>query len=176
MGLFSNLFSKKEHGSSTTAARTDARRKKPRYIVKSQRFILDNVKDHMEDIMDLVEKNEDYKLKKKDLIEENREDENIYEYELNEKATITPISCEGGVEQLQVFVCNTHIGDIKKGGISRVKNLLKKGNIENIWSEVSGGNYKHLRYDAGKDVYYYDELEKEFSITIEITYKEEITE
>lgn len=53
---------------------------------------------------------------------------------------------------------------------------MKKGNIENIWSEVSGGNYKHLRYDAGKDVYYYDELEKEFSITIEITYKEEITE
>ena len=38
---------------------------------------------------------------------------------------------------------------------------MKKGNIENIWSEVSGGNYKHLRYDAGKDVYYYDELEKE---------------
>ena len=33
----------------------------------------------MEDIMDLVEKNEDYKLKKKDLREENREDENIYE-------------------------------------------------------------------------------------------------
>lgn len=53
---------------------------------------------------------------------------------------------------------------------------MKKGNIENIWSEVSGGNYKHLRHDAGKDVYYYDELEKEFSITIEITYKEEITE
>lgn len=53
---------------------------------------------------------------------------------------------------------------------------MKKGNIENIWSEVSGGNYKHLRYDAEKDVYYYDELEKEFSITIEITYKEEITE
>ena len=51
---------------------------------------------------------------------------------------------------------------------------MKKGNIENIWSEVSGGKYKHLRY--GKDVYYYDELEKEFSITIEITYKEEITE
>lgn len=53
---------------------------------------------------------------------------------------------------------------------------MKKGNIESIWPEVSGGNYKHLRYDAGKDVYYYDELEKEFSITIEITYKEEIAE
>ena len=114
MGLFSNLFSKKNTAAAQPQPVQMPEEKKPRYIVKSQRFILDNVKDHMEDIMDLVEKNEDYKLKKKDLIEENREDENIYEYELNEKATITPISCEGGVEQLQVFVCNTHIGDIKK--------------------------------------------------------------
>lgn len=126
MGLFSNLFSKKNTAAVQPQPVQMPEEKKPRYIVKSQRFILDNVKDHMEDIMDLVEKNEDYKLKKKDLIEENREDENIYEYELNEKATITTISCEGGVEQLQVFVHNTHIGDIKKGGISRVKNLLKK--------------------------------------------------
>ena len=175
MGLFSNLFSKK-----TTAAVQQPvqmpEEKQPRYIVKTQRFILDNVKDHMEDIMDLVDENEDYKMGEKELIEENRTDENIYEYELNGKATITPISCDGGVEQLQVFVYNTHIGDIKKGGISRVKNLLKKGNIESIWPEVSGGSYKHLRYDAEKDIYYYDELGKEFSITIEITYKEEITE
>jgi len=175
MGLFSNLFSKKNTTEAQPQPVQMPEEKKTRYIVKSQRFILDNIKDHMEDIMDLVEKNEDYKLKKKDLIEDNRTDENIYEYELNEKATITTISCEGA-EQLQVFVCDTHIGDIKKGGVSKVKNLLKKGNIENIWSEVSGGNYKRLRYDAGKDAYYYDELEKEFSITIEITYKEEITE
>ena len=70
--------------------------KKPRYIVKSQRFILDNVKDHMDDIVDLLDKNEDYKMGEKDLIEENREDENIYEYELNGAATINTISCEGG--------------------------------------------------------------------------------
>ena len=98
MGLFSNLFSKKNTAAAQPQPVQMPEEKKPRYIVKSQRFILDNVKDHMEDIMDLVEKNEDYKLKKKDLIEENREDENIYEYELNEKATITTISCEGGGE------------------------------------------------------------------------------
>lgn len=175
MGLFGNLFSKKTAAAVQQPVQMPEE-KKPRYIVKTQRFILDNVKDHMEDIMDLVDENEDYKMGEKDLIEENREDENIYEYELNGEATINAISCEGGVEQLQVFVYNTHIGDIKKGGVSRVKNLLKKGNIESIWPEVSGGNYKRLRYDAGKDIYYYDELEKEFSITIEITYKEEITE
>ena len=175
MGLFSNLFSKKNTAAAQPQPVQMPEEKKPRYIVKSQRFILDNVKDHMEDIMDLVEKNEDYKLKKKDLIEENREDENIYEYELNEKATITTISCEGGgVEQLQVFVCNTHIGDIKKGGISRVKNLLKKGNIENIWVEVSGGKYKMIK--EWDDEYTVLDTETPFSITIEITYKEEITE
>lgn len=96
MGLFSNLFSKKNTAAVQPQPVQMPEEKKPRYIAKSQRFILDNIKDHMEDIMDLVEKNEDYKLKKKDLIEDDRTDENIYEYELNEKATITPTSCEGG--------------------------------------------------------------------------------
>ena len=80
----------------------------------------------------------------------------------------------GGVDQLQVFVCNTHIGDIKKGSISKVKKLLKSGNIQRIDAEVSGGHYKLLSYRNSE--YYFDELESEFSITIEITYREEIAE
>lgn len=96
MGLFSNLFSKKNTAAVQPQPVQMPEEKKPRYIVKSQRFILDNVKDHMEDIMDLVDENEDYKMGEKDLIEENREDENIYEYELNGAATINTISCEGG--------------------------------------------------------------------------------
>lgn len=172
MGLFSNLFSKK-----TTAAVQQPMQmpeeKKPRYIVKTQRFILDNVKDHMEDIMDIVDENEDYKMKDRDFIDEKQENEKVFQYELNEKATINAISCEGA-EQLQVFVCNTHIGDIKKGGTSRVKNLFKKGNIEDIWAEVSGGKYKMIK--EWDDEYTVLDTETPFSITIEITYKEEITE
>lgn len=105
MGLFSNLFSKKDTAAVQPQPVQMPEEKKTRYIVKSQRFILDNIKDHMEDIMDLVEKNEDYKLKKKELIEDNRTDENIYEYELNEKATITPISCEGGGWSNYKYLC-----------------------------------------------------------------------
>lgn len=78
------------------------------------------------------------------------------------------------METLQVFVCNTHIGDIKKGSISKVKKLLKSGNIQRIDAEVSGGHYKVLSYRNSE--YYFDELESEFSITIEITYREEIAE
>lgn len=174
MGLFSNLFSKKNTVAVQPQPVQMPEEKKPRYIIKNQRFILDNVKDHMEDIMDLVDENEDYKMKDRDFIDEKQENEKVFQYEINEKATITTISCEGGAEQLQVFVRNTHIGDIKKGGISRVKNLLKKGNIENIWVEVSGGKYKMIK--EWDDEYTVLDTETPFSITIEITYKEEITE
>ena len=52
MGLFSNLFSKKNTATVQPQPVQMPEEKKPRYIVKSQRFILDNVKDHMEDIME----------------------------------------------------------------------------------------------------------------------------
>lgn len=60
--------------------------------------------------------------------------------------------------------------------MSKVKKLLNSGNIQRIDAEVSGGNYKKLRYDSERDKYFYDELEDAFSITIEITYREEIKE
>lgn len=173
MGLFSILFSKKKDTAAVQPQPVQMPEKKARYIVKSQRFILTNTEEHMEDIMELVDLNEDYKLKKKDLIEDNREDEKIFKYELNTQATITPISCEGGVERLQVFVYNTHIGDIKKGSTSRVKNILKK-DVQRIDAEVSGGEYKVLT--IWDDEYDLLETETPFSITIEITYWEEITE
>lgn len=67
---------------------------------------------------------------------------------------------------------NTHIGDIKKGSRAKVKKLLESGTIQRIDAEVSGGNYKRL-HDTGNG-YVLDELEDVFSITIEITYREEI--
>lgn len=174
MGLFSILFSKKKVTAAVQPQPVQMPEKKTKGVIKSQRFILDDTENHMKDIMELVDLNEDYKLKKKDLIEDNREDEKIFKYELNTQATITPISCEGGVEQLQVFVYNTHIGNIKKGGMSKVKKLLKNGNIQRIDAEVSGGEYKLLQ--TWDDKYDLVESEKPFSITIEITYREEITE
>lgn len=69
---------------------------------------------------------------------------------------------------------DVHIGDIKKGSKAKVKKLIDSGTIKSIYTEVSGGNYKIVRYDSGRDEYYYDELEDAFSITIEITFREEI--
>lgn len=173
MGIFSNLFSKKEPPKPQT---TPQEEKKPKAVIKTQRHILTDIEEHMEDIMELADKNEDYKLKKKDLIEDNRTDEKIYQYELSEKAQLF---IRGGAEQgeeIQVFVHDIHIGNIKKNSISKVKKLLNSGNIQRIDTEVTGGHYKKLRYDGGRDKYFYDELEDAFSITIEITYREEMKE
>lgn len=68
------------------------------------------------------------------------------------------------------------IGEIKKGSRAKVKKLIESGTIQKIEAEVSGGNYKIVRYDSGRDKYFYDSLEDAFCITIEITYREEIKE
>ena len=69
---------------------------------------------------------------------------------------------------------DTYIGDIKKGSRAKVKKLLESGTIQRIDAKVSGGNYKILK--NVNDSYIVDELEDAFSITIEITYREEIKE
>lgn len=69
---------------------------------------------------------------------------------------------------------DTYIGDIKKGSRAKVKKLLESGTIQRIDAEVSSGNYKILK--NVNDSYIVDELEDAFSITIEITYREEIKE
>lgn len=79
-----------------------------------------------------------------------------------------------GGGEIQVFVSDTYIGDIKKGSRAKVKKLLESGTIQRIDAEVSGGNYKILK--NVNDSYIVDELEDAFSITIEITYREEIKE
>lgn len=168
MGLFKNLFSSKK--TETQIPEPQAEPVKPKGIIKTQRHKLDNVEEHMGAIMGLVERNEDYRLSKKALIEDGREDEKIYEYELSE----TAIFSIGGGGEIQVFVCDTHIGDIKKGSRAKVKKLIDSGTIKSVYAEVSGGNYKRLRYIG--DEYVLDELEDNFSITIEITYREEIEE
>lgn len=166
MGLFKNLFSSKKAEIQTPPPQAEP--VKPKGIIKTQRHKLENVEAHMKEIMELAEKNEDYKLSKKALIEEGREDEKIYEYELSETATF----CIGGGGEIQVFVHDVHIGDIKKGSRAKVKKLIESGTIKSICTEISGGDYKKL-HDTG-DGYVLDELEDAFSITIEITYREAI--
>lgn len=173
MGILKNLFSKKQEAK---AQPPQEEPKRPKGIIKTQRHKLENVEAHMKEIMELVEENEDYKLSKKALIEDGRENEKIYQYELSEKAKLL---FGGGDGAIQVFVDDVHIGDIKKGSTARVKKLIESGNIRDVETEVSGGKYKILKSYKRvgySEEYELDKLEDAFCITIEITYREEIKE
>lgn len=173
MGIFSKLFSKKQEIQEIERPEVETESKevepieqeKPKSVIKTQKFRLDNLEKHMKEVMEIVDKNEDYKLSKKALIEDCRDDEKIFEYEL----LATPTFCIGGGGEVQVFVLDTHIGDIKQGSSARVKKLIESGNIKDATARVSGGQYKILRYDGNR--YYLDDYETEFSITVEISYK-----
>ena len=89
MGLFKNLFSSKKPETAEPMPQPKKEPVRPRGIIKTQRHKLDNVEAHMEEIMNLVEKNENYKLSKKAIIDEGLENEKIYEYTLSETATFS---------------------------------------------------------------------------------------
>lgn len=118
--------------------------------------------------MEYAEKNDDYKLSKKALIEEGRDDEKIYEFEMWEETQLNQ-QPDGTIE---ATIHGETIGTIKQGSHAKVNKLIKSGNIRNIHAEVSGGNYKILKYLSSRDEYVLDELENQFSITIEISYAE----
>lgn len=173
MGILSKLFSKKQELQRIEKPEVEIESKevepieqeKPKNVIKTQKFRLDNLEEHMKDVMEIVDKNEDYKLSKKALIEDCRDDEKIFEYEL----LATPTFCIRGGE-IQVLVHDVHIGDIKQGrSTERIKKLIESGNIKDATARVSGGQYKILRYDGNR--YYLDDYETEFSITVEISYK-----
>lgn len=174
MGIFSKLFSKKQEIQEIERPEVETESKevepieqeKPKSVIKAQKFRLDNLEKHMKEVMEIVDKNEDYKLSKKALIEDCRDDEKIFEYEL----LATPTFCIGGGGEIQVLAHNVHIGDIKQGrSTERIKKLIESGNIKDATARVSGGQYKILRYDGNR--YYLDDYETEFSITVEISYK-----
>lgn len=108
MGIFSNLFSKKAQPTPQAIPQPE---KKPKAVIKTQRHILTNIEEHMEDIMELVEDNEDYKLSKKALIEDGRENEKIYQYDLSEKAQLI---IRGGQNRKRKFkyLCMIPISEI----------------------------------------------------------------
>ena len=54
MGLFSNLFSKKQE-TPTPVPQAEPEAPKTKGVIKTQRHKLDNIEAHMKDIMELVE-------------------------------------------------------------------------------------------------------------------------
>ena len=84
-------------------------------------------------------KNPTYKLSKKDFIDEVSEGVNEYEYVFEDKQpTIRDES-----DRIVVYVSGVPVGTIKKGSMSRYRNLLKSDRIDHIYVALGGGRYKY---------------------------------
>ena len=99
-----------------------------------------------EELKELGYENDMYTLSKKQLIEEAPEDEPIYQYNFypSDVKLVEEPDNPHDSNAIKVIVDGTHIGYIKSGSCSRVRNLLKSGNVLDISAEIYGGNFKVL--------------------------------
>ena len=128
------------------------------------------------EIESLGEDNPIYEYSKRELIDEGYEDEKVYYYDFNPYTVelIEEPDNKFDPNAIKVVVDGVHVGYIKKGSCTHVKNLLKSGKIAKIDAEIHGGKYKLLysEYDGDKDkeVYELEAGESNYYVTVEIKY------
>lgn len=99
-------------------------------------------------------KNSTYELSKKDFIREASEAEIEYEFVFEDKNP----SISEETDKIIVYVSGTPVGIIKKGSMSRYRNLAKDERIDHIYVALKGGKYKkYISYidRNGKEVFDY---------------------
>ena len=128
------------------------------------------------EIESLGEDNPIYEYSKRELIDEGYEDEKVYYYDFNPYTVelIEEPDNKFDPNAVKVVIDSVHVGYIKKGSCTHVKNLLKSGRIAKIDAEIHGGKYKILysEYDEDKDkeVYEVETGESNYYVTVEIKY------
>lgn len=113
---------------------------------------------YMENLMALASENDDYRLSKRDLIDNGLTDERVYQYEfyVNKAELVPEPDNPHDPKAIKVLVDGQHVGYIKAGSCAHLNKVIREGRIEKIDVEVGGGKYKIVREDCdefGKDVY-----------------------
>lgn len=169
IGLFGKLFKKK--GDPISSDPVVAVPLKSVALTRTDNFKVAGISSYMNNLMELAYENDDYKKTKKQIVDDFMYDEKIFQYDfLVSKVELIPEpENEYDPNAVKVVVDDIHIGYIKKGSCSRVKNLLFSGRIACIDCSISGGKYKVV-WDRDEG-YVLEEDEYRFGATVEITYK-----
>lgn len=127
--------------------------------LKSESHKVAGVTHYLSAFYALREENDDYKMSKREIIENGMTDERIWQYDFpSVKAELFPEPDNPkDPNAIKVVVDGHHIGYIKSGSCAHVHNLIKSGRIEKIYVEMGGGLYKRISFDDcdvnGKEVY-----------------------
>ncbi|MCZ0667474.1 HIRAN domain-containing protein [[Ruminococcus] gnavus] len=169
IGLFGKLFTKKDNPVSPDPVVSAP--SKPVIPTKTDNFKVAGISSYMDNLMELAYENDDYEKTKKQIVDDFMYDEKIFQYDfLVSKVELIPEpENEYDSNAVKVVVDGVHIGYIKKGSCSRVKNLLSSGRVTDIDCSIFGGKYKVV-WDRDEG-YVLEEDEYHFGATVEITYK-----
>ena len=118
---------------------------------------------HYEDnILAMRIENEDFQLSRQELIDDDRVDERVWEYEFFPiRAELVPEPDNPhDPKAIKVLVDDQHVGYIKEGSCAHLLKVMAEGRVEKINVEIGGGRYKILHLvdctEDGKDVYELD--------------------
>lgn len=128
-------------------------------------------------ILSLAEENDDYNLSKKELIDDGMEDERIYKYHfpaMHSELVPEPDNPHDP-NAIKVLVNGVHIGYVKAGSCSHVKNLLASGKVSSYGVDIVGGPYKRVYEDEDGD-YQIEKEDHNFGATLMITVQDDSPE
>lgn len=130
------------------------------------------------EIKSLGEENEIYTWTKREIIDNFETDHNIYQLCFPDMPVelIEEPDNEYDSNAIKVVVNEIHIGYIKKGSCSHIKNLIKANKIVSITSDIYGGKFKRVSsdydFDKDKDIYDMEKGETDFFASIYIELKD----
>lgn len=150
MGLF-DLFKAKKQEPAPAAAPAPVTKKEKDENIKN--FKVAGISFHEKDLMKLSAANEDYSLVKSGLIKAGLIGKDIYQYvfPVSNVELIPEPDNKEDPNAVKVVVDGTHIGYIKKGNCSQVKNLMSKDKIDHLDIWIGGGKYKRIDDVSGYD-------------------------
>ena len=139
-------------------------------LKKVSTFRVAGVSYRQDDILELADENSDFSMTRREIIDAGMENERIYQYEFDPHRVelIPEPSNPYDPNAIKVVIDNVHVGYIKKGSTTRVRNLLNAGG--KVTAEIKGGPYKILLYrnEDGKDSYEMEHEEIPFSVAVHI--------
>lgn len=128
-------------------------------------------------IMALGKPNPDFNLDKRGLIKKFPDGATVYEYvfpEYTGSFEFEPTN-EHDPKAIKVLVQGLHVGYVKKGSCSRIRNLINQNEIISISAKIYGGNNKDLICMAGIDEkptstdYELEKNKDNFGVTLTLT-------
>ena len=138
---------------------------------KEKKYKVTGTSHYVNNIMKLASKNADFKLSKKDMIDEGLEGYKVYEYDFyGVKAKLEPEPDNPyDPNAVKVLIDDLHVGYIKSGSCKHILNIINQNRIEKIDFEIGGGKYKYLGYDEYEDKYFMEKGEISLYIDLNIT-------